>query len=275
MGELSQQERSALSTYQNQLAHLQSLQQQRQVLLQQRETLNAALVQGLVDRNALSQNAAQLSAIEAQISRAEGNLRQAMGTKTLTALMGKQGSTMLKQTFSKAGEYISTAPKQVAVDRATLHFFGIADASGLQKIVKRGTIPLAQGFSCFPDGDVLNQYIKQVPAKEKWFDVAMHGSPIAVGFGSTQCNMSARMLADVIRHSANYLGQGIRLLSCSTGMVTDHDLCFAEQLANALGVPVLAPNSILYITPQGEMCVGECGDGEFVEFIPNQRRRIK
>lgn len=89
LGELTQQERSALSTYQNQLAHLQSLEQQRQVLLQQREALQTRLSNGTIDRNALSQNATQLSRIEGQIAQAEANLRQAMGTKTLSNLMQK------------------------------------------------------------------------------------------------------------------------------------------------------------------------------------------
>ena len=105
LGELSQQERSTLSAYQNQRAHLQSLEQKRQALLQQKEVLNAALVQGLVDRNALSQNAAQLSAIEAQISRAEGNLRQAMGTKTLSNLMQKLQSADIVTNIENNSQY--------------------------------------------------------------------------------------------------------------------------------------------------------------------------
>ena len=96
-----------------------------------------------------------------------------------------------------------------------------------------------------------------------------------MGFGSDETNMSARTLAAVIQHSKGYKGQKIRLLSCSTGRITGDEYCFAEELANALGVEVIAPNDILYISANGELQVGDAGDGKFVIFKPNQRRRIK
>lgn len=87
--------------------------------------------------------------------------------------------------------------------------------------------------------------------------------------------MSARLLANLIRHSEEYQGQKIRLLSCSTGEVTGSEACFAEELANALGVEVVAPNKELYVGLHGELQVGKYADGEFVTYEPNHRRRIK
>jgi hypothetical protein len=103
----------------------------------------------------------------------------------------------------------------------------------------------------------------------------MHGTPTAVGFGSEKTNMSVRTLATVIHHSKGYNGQKIRLLSCSTGRIVGDEYCFAEELANALGVDVIAPDDILYISSKGILQVGDAGDGKFVTFKPNQRRRIK
>ena len=82
-------------------------------------------------------------------------------------------------------------------------------------------------------------------------------------------------MAAVIRHSKGYNGQKIRLLSCSTGKIVGQNVCFAEELANALGVDVLAPNDILYITRQGQLSIGDFRNGEFVAYKPNQRRRVK
>ena len=48
-----------------------------------------------------------------------------------------------------------------------------------------------------------------------------------------------------------------------------------EELANALGVEVIAPDDILYISSKGNLQVGDAGNGKFVTFKPNQRRRIK
>ena len=120
-----------------------------------------------------------------------------------------------------------------------------------------------------------NKNIKKVIPLEACFDVAMHGSPTAVGFGSEKTNMSARTLAAVIRHSKGYKGQRIRLFSCSTGCIVDDEYCFAEELANALGVEVIAPNDVLYISVNGELQVGETGEGRFISYKPNQRRRLK
>lgn len=130
---------------------------------------------------------------------------------------------------------------------------------------------LENGFAAFPENDVLRESIKNVKPLKTYFDVAMHGSPSAVGFGTEQTNMSPRLLASVIGHSEGWDGQKIRLLSCSTGAANGDDYCFAEELANALGVAVKAPNDLLYIMPSGRMYVGEFKEGKFVDYYPNQR----
>ena len=160
-------------------------------------------------------------------------------------------------------------------DAATLKFFGADARDDLKSIVKRRTMKLKNGFACFPDDDVLSGYVQKVTPLKTYFDVAMHGSPTAVGFGTTETNMSPRMLASVIRHSDGWNGQKIRLLSCSTGKQLGDDYCFAEELANALGVEVKAPDDILLITPSGRMSVGLLGKGGMVSYIPNQRGRRK
>lgn len=54
-----------------------------------------------------------------------------------------------------------------------------------------------------------------------------------------------------VRHSDQ--GQPIRLLSCSTGGVDDG---FAQNLANKLGVDVLAPTDLLWVRPNGSFTIG-------------------
>ena len=172
----------------------------------------------------------------------------------------------------KASEAVAGYAKD---DAATLKFFGADARDDLKFIVKRRTMKLKNGFACFPDDDVLSGYVQKVTPLKTYFDVAMHGSPTAVGFGTTETNMSPRMLASVIRHSDGWNGQKIRLLSCSTGKQCGDAYCFAEELANALGVEVKAPNGMLYISKDGVLKVGFYGDGKFAAFTPNQRRRRK
>lgn len=160
-------------------------------------------------------------------------------------------------------------------DRDTLEFFGADARDNLNSIVKRRTMKLENGFACFPDGDPLNENVKMVKPLKTYFDVAMHGSQTAVGFGSVETNMSPRLLASVIRHSNGWNGQKVRLLSCDTGKRVENDYCFAEELANALGVKVKAPTDVLYIPPNGEMYVGDSGEGYFETYKPNERGRVK
>ena len=180
----------------------------------------------------------------------------------------------------KAANSIKTQRAKVAAayakdDRDTLKFFGADARDNLNSIVKRRTMKLENGFACFPDGDPLNENVKRVKPLKTYFDVAMHGSQTAVGFGTKELNMSPRLLAAVIRHSKGWNGQKVRLLSCSTGARMENDYCFAEELANALGVEVKAPDEVLFISGAGVLKVGTHGEGNILPFTPNQRGRRK
>ena len=165
--------------------------------------------------------------------------------------------------------------RNAADDAKTLQFLHADARDNLQSIVRRSTIKLENGFACFPENDPLSRYVQNVKPLKTYFDVAMHGSPSAVAFGTAATNMSPRLLASIIRHSDGWNGQKIRLLSCSTGKQSGDAYCFAEELANSLGVEVKAPNDTLYIYKSGRMHVGNQGSGKFVSFMPNQKRRKK
>ena len=141
------------------------------------------------------------------------------------------------------------------------------DTSNIQK--------LKSGFSCFPKGDLLNQFIKKVKSKDGYYDVGMHGTPTAMCFGTDAPNTSPRLLANVIRHRKDYNGENIRLLSCSTGKIVDGNYCFAEELSNALGVCVEAPNDELLIGSNGLLKVGRTSGGQMITYKPNERGRMK
>lgn len=145
----------------------------------------------------------------------------------------------------------------------------------MYKIVTGGIIRLENGFAAFPKDDQLAVNIKAVKPLKTFFDVAMHGSPTAVGYGTKEPNMSPRLLASVIRHMDGWNKQNIRLLSCSTGKQTGEEYCFAEELANALGVIVKALTDTLYINRAGVIHVGEFEDGKMKNYKPNERRRKK
>lgn len=176
----------------------------------------------------------------------------------------------------KHGKAAERAHEQMAASANEIEqIFGANGSKDLKKAVDRSTIKLKNGFACFPDGDPLNENAKMVEPVAGFYDVAMHGTPRLVEFRSSENKMSARTLATVIRHSEGYTGQNIRMLSCNTGKIIGDAYCFAEELANALGVEVMAPNKALYIYADGRMRIGKLGDGRFIVYKPNQRRRIK
>lgn len=167
------------------------------------------------------------------------------------------------------------AAANAADDAETLKFFGADARDSLNKIASGGIIHLENGFAAFPKDDPLAVNIKAVKPLKTFFDVAMHGSPTAVGYGTREANMSPRLLASVIRHMDGWDNQKIRLLACGTGKKTGEEYCFAEELANALGVEVRAPNDEVFITKSGIIYVGKHKKGKLVPFYPNQRRRRK
>ena len=66
-----------------------------------------------------------------------------------------------------------------------------------------------------------------------------------------------------MKESGSFKGNAIRLLSCNTG---NGDYSFAQGLADGLGVPVKAPTSYLWVTPQGKHFVadGKIANGKLV-----------
>ena len=172
-------------------------------------------------------------------------------------------------------KYIETLDDWHSADASLKERLNVDARDDLGKIVERGTTKIKQGFSAFPKDDVLYERIKLVEPDGNKFDVAMHGSPSAVAFGGTEANMSPRLLASIIRHCADYHGQEIRLISCNTGNASSGDYCFAEELANALGVTVFAPNDLIFISKSGKIMVGKDGSGNIIPYKPNERKRLK
>ena len=172
-------------------------------------------------------------------------------------------------------KYLGTVNEWDSADASLKERLNIDARDELGKIVARGTTKIKQGFSAFPKDDVLYERVKLVEPDGNKFDVAMHGSPSAVAFGGTEANMSPRLLASIIRHSEGYYGQEVRLISCNTGNNSNGDYCFAEELANSLGVTVFAPNDLIFVSKSGKIMVGKDGSGRIIPYKPNERKRLK
>ncbi|MCM1523057.1 MAG: hypothetical protein NC120_01255 [Ruminococcus sp.] len=98
-----------------------------------------------------------------------------------------------------------------------------------------------------------------------FYDIIAHGSEISIDIqhnGQT-ITVNHRVASRLFKQNKQYKGQGIRLLSCSTGKI---DTGFAQNLANKLNVPVKAPTNILWAEQSGKYFVaaGKIVNGEFM-----------
>jgi hypothetical protein len=130
-------------------------------------------------------------------------------------------------------------------------------------------------INAFPRSEVVRTFAQRVPPVPGLYDVALHGNPWAVQIdladGRTIVTRH-RTLARFIASRPDYAGEPVRLLSCGTGGLPDG---LAQNLANKLGVPVLAPSDRLWITEYGRLFIGPdqfTHSGEWRTFVPGGRR---
>lgn len=123
-------------------------------------------------------------------------------------------------------------------------------------------------------------YAQNIPKEPFTFDIISHGTDSCIDFfskNSQNSNIDAYTLACILKGRNDYQEfinhcknndkkPVIRMLSCNTGNTNNTGDCFAQLLANELGVKVIAPNDILYVLPDGSFCIGRNEQGSFVEF---------
>lgn len=127
-------------------------------------------------------------------------------------------------------------------------------------------------------------YSSRIEEDEEFDTVICHGSEYKVYISTNdgeEIEYTAEEFAKRITNSASYSGKDIKLVSCNTGAKDDG---FAQQLANILGVKVLAPTEAIWLNVYGELFISDYEaladmwfDGESVnetgtwrEFLPQK-----
>lgn len=116
--------------------------------------------------------------------------------------------------------------------------------------------PYELSIISFAEHDPLGTYARNVRPLDGHYDVAAHGNELQVqvhGAEGQAERLGADKLAKLIVEQPDYDGGPVRLLSCFTG---SSPTGIAQQLADRLGVNVVAPSSKLWMWPDGEMAVG-------------------
>ncbi|WP_028602273.1 hemagglutinin repeat-containing protein [Ottowia thiooxydans] len=96
---------------------------------------------------------------------------------------------------------------------------------------------------------------KWLKPQDGYYDVVIHGAPdtVAVRVDDGWQLIDQRSLSAYIKKQPDYNGDAIRLASCQTGAC---DTGFAQNLANKMGVPVMAPTDTLFVFPNGKAVIG-------------------
>lgn len=110
--------------------------------------------------------------------------------------------------------------------------------------------------------------LQNVPPLDGYEDIACHADPKNFSFvdpeaGETVQDVGARFFAKRIKESGKYNGGPIRLIACESGKLDDG---IAQQLANEMGVKILAPTKIVYTNSQGYMVLAD-DDFEAIELL--------
>jgi RHS repeat-associated protein len=122
-------------------------------------------------------------------------------------------------------------------------------------------------------GDRLAQAAKWIKPQQGVIDVVVHGSPDAfhVLHNGKWIQVNHRTLATLIKKSGQS-GSCIRLISCSAGATPTG---VAQNLANKLGMKVIAPTDTVWIHSTGKLTIGKtptANTGQWVVFNPGGSR---
>jgi hypothetical protein len=179
---------------------------------------------------------------------------------------------------------LSTPEAQIAIGKSFLTVFSIADSfsmldavAGLSivsaetgiKVTAAEAAPGSINLMGKSDDFLINASARTDVDAGGYLDVVAHGDANSIEVaGYADQSFGHRVLAQMLKNDPQFVGQGIRLLSCSTGA---NPTGFAQNLANKLGVNVLAPSDTLWAFPNGTMTIGPketINTGSWILFIP-------
>lgn len=121
--------------------------------------------------------------------------------------------------------------------------------------------------------DRLHRYAKKVPPLSEYTDVAIHATAdnfLIYTNDKEELTYSAKEVAEFLKLSKGYKsGEKIRLIACEAGRKEDG---VAQQLANELGVSVLAPTEKIWVNQDGEFFIS---DSDTLAEIWYNREKVK
>lgn len=212
----------------------------------------------------------------------------AAGAPEPTILSMKDAAAMEERLLSGltlAGERGIIIQRDVNADEAARALYNKMTPQERAEVVMRGIREPEPTFSYDRPDNMAMSYLKRALPEPNTFDVRAHGSFKDMEFfkqdyppNDRRASIDAYTLATILRGRDDYksfiddckkrgVDPDIRLLACSTGDTTNTGNCFAQLLANELGIRVKAPTDILFAYPNGSFSIGIFNDGEMRPFF--------
>jgi len=200
-----------------------------------------------------------------------GGLRSVLGAVKGGAMLAKGGLPAFAAVFKTGATSIKTAA--VTIKNLKIVSTTINEIKTMAARVTVQVMPEARALTgrttlgWFSNNAVQLEALrsaKNLKAIEGYHDVVVHGTPTSV-LGDVGEKLTAKQLADNILSKGQWDGkEAIRLVSCRTAAGP-----FAQQLANELGVPVLAPLDYIRVSNSGRILevTGRRGEIKVAEMV--------
>jgi hypothetical protein len=187
--------------------------------------------------------------------------------------VGKRGYEAFNRVAGTRGFFLIASNQLKAITE------NAADAAGVGqgKSVEVGVDDVSPGPRVMLAGNdaELKQSMAYVRVEPGVLDVVIHGrvDDFLVHTDGGIVDVSHRDLANMIESSGEKYTR-VRLLSCDAGK---HPKGAAQQLANKLGVPVMAPSHKVWVHPGGDVTIGPDANnytgGTWIEYMPQPSSR--
>lgn len=181
-----------------------------------------------------------------------------------------EGATILKRDYGK--EKIYTVNSQNGLTSADERvIINIASNSHSRNIELENTIKRCINSKLPIFADDLVRGVSKIKPPHNEYVVGLHGSDTNTWiFG---IKIDVKILSNIIKARKDYNGEDIYLFSCNTGNTTNTKDCFAQLLADKMGVTVYAPTEYGVVWSNGRHYSGKLDftpSGEIKPFKPRR-----
>lgn len=193
------------------------------------------------------------------------------GARALIKGFGSGASKLFKGIKGKIVEILAKVKRLIDDVLERLGSIGSTTKAVEERNFKTAFDAIPASIQLIGKGDNLANYASCIKKLDRYTDVIIHGNPngFEVLHNGKWVSIDQRSLAAFIKKNGYDKGP-IRLISCNTGKLPDGA---AKNLANKLGVEVIAPSDTVWLWKNGNLTIGPdqfTNNGVWNRFLPGK-----